>query len=73
MEEIENLLNRKKIISKLHLIRTLVDKLGINKAKFNPEDRKKITDVWHKYPRLRAIYGDIDNLFDAIKDELRIP
>lgn len=72
MEEIEHLLNRK-IINKLYLIRMLIDKLDINKAKFNPEDDIKVADAWRKYLRLRVIYGDIDNLFDDIKDELRIP
>ena len=75
MEEptVEEILNGP-VISKLSLIKALA---GVFKLHVSETSAKAIElfveDIWNKYAKLRPIFKEKDNLYDALMDEFQLP
>lgn len=60
-------------ISRWGLITALVEELRSKQISVNAKTLKHFSkDKWKRYPKLQRIYGESDNLYDALMDKFEL-
>ncbi|HEY4694730.1 MAG TPA: hypothetical protein VIH52_02085 [Candidatus Nanoarchaeia archaeon] len=75
MEEptVEEILNGP-VISKLSLIKALAREFKLHVSETSAKAIELfVEDIWNKYAKLRPIFKEKDNLYDALMDEFQLP
>ncbi len=70
--KIDGILNRK-IVSKWDIIAALADELQLRSVPINPKTLREFSkDQWRGDLKLQKIYGESDDLFDALMDKFEL-